>query len=198
MDLTHLFEIILIVIGVVTVYYWYRNQKRYAQQVTPAAANDEYKLDRSPELARAAKNRVFGDQDPERVERMFDQFCFLFAQAGTFATKPEPAVVQQLVRSVFPSEHHESVLATLERYGKRKHEQEKGRIQLDIIKASGGDHAKVKELVKLAKRDFRDLVIMAESPISFKTHFDSSTHEDRKAQDADLRQFGIWLLQYVK
>lgn len=197
-----LITILMILVAVLIVYSPWR--KRSASNRTLAAELVDFRIDNSPELAQAVKSRVFGDQDAERVQRMFDQFSFLFAHNGSFiGTKPEPAVIQQLVRSVFPPEHHESVLAALEQYGKKKYEQEKERVQLDIIKASGGDHTRVNELVKQAKSDFRDIAFIAENSNSFEIFqrtnkvIDPSTQEFREIQDADLRQFGLWLLQYV-
>lgn len=49
-----------------------------------------YNLSTAPEGAAAARDRVFPDQDPQRVERMFAEFGFSFARDGSFATHPGP------------------------------------------------------------------------------------------------------------
>ncbi len=216
MDSLLLIGIVIALVAVLS-YYWSRSRQRSMAQFHKA----DYTLEHSPELVADAKTRVFSDQDADRVQRMFDQFAFSFSHVGSFRTSPEPAVIQQLVDMVFEPAHHEYVLAALHKYGKRLSEPEKGRIQLDIIKASGGDYSTVNDLVKRAKNDFRDLVGIAESPNFMEAwlaatqrltssraktdrkartslKFDPTTPGYREALDADLRQFGMWLLQYVK
>ncbi len=168
-----------------------------------------YNLSTAPEGAAAARDRVFPDQDPRRVERMFAEFGFAFASDGSFDTCPAPQVIRQLVKAIFAPADHEAVLAQLERYGRASHEQSRGRVWLDILKVSGGDPARVKALVREAKSDFRDVIVMAENPQLYqgvteargeavRALLDPLSHVHRSAVDADLRQFGMWLLQYVK
>jgi hypothetical protein len=120
--------------------------------------------------------------------------------------------IRELVTSVFPAEHRPSVLAAIDRYTLPDglFPFSTGRIQLDIIRASGGDHSKVPDLIKRAERHFLDVVVTAENPNGlarvqswqhsrnpFK-RLDPSTPELRAAQDADLRQFGMWLLEHAE
>ncbi len=163
----------------------------------------------TPEGAAAARDRVFPDQDPRRVERMFAEFGFAFASDGSFDTYPPPHLIRLLVEAIFAPADREAVLDQLERYGRASHEQSRGRVWLDILKVSGGDPARVRALVREAKSDFRDVIVMAENPHlhqgvteargeAVRTLLDPLSHVHRSVADADLRQFGMWLLQYVK
>jgi hypothetical protein len=64
---------------------------------------------------------------------------------------------------------------------------------------------RVKALVREAKSDFRDVIVMAENPHlhqgvteargeAVRALLDPLSHVHRSAVDADLRQFGMWLL----
>lgn len=111
-----------------------------------------------------------------------------------------------MVDALFAPADRDAVLAQLECYG---HEQSRGRVWLDILKVSGGDPARVKALVREAKSDFRDVIVMAENPHlhqgvteargeAVRALLDPQSHVHRSMADADLRQFDMWLLQYVK
>jgi len=200
-----IFSIIYLLIALV-LYYWF--QKRKSSRPNPVARpiDDSFRFRASPELADECRKRVFSDQDPNRVQALFDRFSFRFAPDGSFVINPQPDVVASVVRKSFTLEDQDKVIAVLNRFGSAKHEPEqgRGRIYIDIIKAAGGDCEKVEQLVKQAKNDFRDLVIISENPnlslgIRQKNpaFFDPSTNEYREAVDKDLRQFGLWLLQYI-
>ena len=83
-------------------------------------------------------------------------------------------------------------------------------IQLDIIRLSDGRIDRLPELVKAAKSDFRDIMMNAEAP-NYEEYVSANVKkgqsiaplnpedlELRRALDADLRQFVLWLIQHVK
>lgn len=175
----------------------------------PPAIVEACALHATPEAAVAAQERVFPDQDAARVARMFAEFGFSFAPDGSFATHPGPEAVRRVVDALFAPADRDAVLAELARYGKARHEIWPGRLRLDILKESGGDPQAVKRLVGMARRDFRDVVVMAESPRFLRgvaegsgealmTLVDPRSDAHLAVADADLRQFGMWLLQYVR
>ena len=187
-----------------------RRRKRFSLP-PPTHKKREVNLDElipidSPELAEAAAKRVFPDQDQEAVLRMFKQFKFRFSPSGGgFRPDPEPSDIESLVHRVFPPARVEFVVNHLDNYGKKKHETDLGSVRLDIVKLSDGDADKIPALVKKAKTDFRDIILMAENPnalelylLKSKSSSDSSKQESRETADADLRQFGMWLLRQME
>jgi len=183
-------------------YYWLRKGRQSRSTPDKAVADDSFRLRKSPNLADAAISRVFADLDQTRVRLVFDRFDFLFDESGSYALQPATTVVEELVRRVFPPEAHLDVLTKLNEYGRKKHEAEPGRVRVDIVKASGGDPGRVAALVTQAKSDFRDVVVLAENRTYFAAfHKDTSILKNvakgRELQDADLREFVMWLLNYV-
>lgn len=70
--------------------------------------------------------------------------------------------VIQAVKIAFPASRKEVILDLLDLYGKESYEYEKERVQLAIIKMSGSDMLKLQEHVRLAKTDYRDVLMSAE------------------------------------
>jgi hypothetical protein len=66
--------------------------------------------------------------------------------------------VEAAVGACFAEADRAAVLAALERYGIERHEPERERVQLAIVALSGGDPAKLLELVHNAKTDYRDVL----------------------------------------
>jgi hypothetical protein len=62
----------------------------------------------------------------------------------------------------FPSEDTDVIMATLDEYGRDPFEQERERVQMDILKLSRGDIDRLHVYVRAAKTDFRDVIGMAE------------------------------------
>ena len=78
--------------------------------------------------------------------------------------KPSRQSVLAKVEQVFPEEDPANVLAILDAYGTGPYERERERVQLAILKLSGGDVNKLRNLVDLAKKDYRDVITAAEYP----------------------------------
>jgi hypothetical protein len=200
-----IFAVIIAVIGIFII-----NARRQRPKPTAAVSVvhfqiEDFKTIDSPELAYAAAKRVFPDQDQEAVLSMFERFKFRFSRSSGFEPRPDSSDIAELVRAVFPAHEVESVLGNLEKYGRKSFEIDKDRIRLDIIRLSDGNARRIPALVKAAKSDFRDTVITSEMPNDHAfvlknpgARYETAYTEFRQVKDADLRQFGMWLLQYMK
>src|SRR5437763_2564551 len=63
-------------------------------------------------------------------------------------------VVATFVRNSFPESAHARVIELLDTYGVEPYEQKRERVQLAILKLSGGSEEKLREFVAVAKRDY--------------------------------------------
>lgn len=72
------------------------------------------------------------------------------------------AAVVAAVREKFPEDQVATVCALLAAYGERPHEREIERVQLDILKLASGRFDAIPELVRKARRDYRDILMWAE------------------------------------
>ena len=70
--------------------------------------------------------------------------------------------VRTKLRHSFPPQDHERAETLLLQYGGAPAEPDVERVRLDILDASGSSLEKMRELVTLAKTDFRDLIMLAE------------------------------------
>jgi hypothetical protein len=68
------------------------------------------------------------------------------------------------VKAHFPEQSWERVLVLLETYGVESYERERERVQLALVKLSGGSEEKLRECVTVAKEDYRDILAWADSP----------------------------------
>ena len=72
-----------------------------------------------------------------------------------------PAVVEEM-ESQFQGEKRKKAAELLLSYGEQALENEAERVRLDILNLCCGEVERVQELVKMAKRDYRDLIVAAE------------------------------------
>jgi len=79
------------------------------------------------------------------------------------------------------------VLELLDSYGVEPDERERERVQLDILKLSGGSEEKVREYVAVAKRDYRDVLFWAEYPEESRLYTPDKRQRVRKM----FEKFGI-------
>ena len=74
---------------------------------------------------------------------------------------------------------------------------EGARVQLAILKLSEGQRDKLTELVRMAKRDYRDVLAYAEYPEEMKAGFVEmsklSPQESRAIRERDRKQYLKWL-----
>ncbi|HEY2625462.1 MAG TPA: hypothetical protein VGI41_01790 [Candidatus Udaeobacter sp.] len=79
------------------------------------------------------------------------------------------------------------VLERLDSYGVEPDERERERVQVAILKLSGGSEEKVREYVAVAKRDYRDVLFWAEYPEESRL----DTPEKRQKVRKMFEKFGI-------
>ena len=91
------------------------------------------------------------------------------------------------VQATFPIGSWARVLELLDGYGMEPDERERERVQLDILKLSGGSEEKVREYVAVAKRDYRDVLFWAEYPEESRL----DTPEKRQRVRKMFEKFGI-------
>ncbi len=70
--------------------------------------------------------------------------------------------VKKAVNKLFPQHKMDLILKILDDYGKEEYEYESSRVHLAILKCSEGELAKLREYVKHAKMDYRDVLLWAE------------------------------------
>ena len=171
----------------------------------------ELRISDSPELVETIAERVFPDIDKAVVKSVFARFRVGLSPAGSFSVQPEPEALEQLVRDVFGQERTDEAMKYLRQYGTKDYELKLSnpqQVRLNVIRLADGKVENLPALVKEARRDFRDIALKAETP-NFYAYFmanvqanrgkvDFADPEFRRAADADLRQFGLWLIQHAK
>jgi hypothetical protein len=111
------------------------------------------------------------------------------------------AEVQTAVDELWASSaERELVHAALSEYGVAQHEREVARVRLAILRLSAGQIDRVKELVAVAKRDYRDVLMWAEYPEEGQSLWTASTQlspaqraELGEIRRRDQRQHAEWL-----
>ena len=79
-------------------------------------------------------------------------------------SRPTREDVVAAVGQYFPHHDAATVLALLDRYGTRRSEPERERVQLAILKLSGSDIEKLRHDLDVARQDYRDVLYWAEYP----------------------------------
>src|SRR6266581_2163750 len=92
-----------------------------------------------------------------------------------------------VVQKTFPESAHARALELLDDYGVESYERERERVQLAILKLSEGNEEKLRELVAVAKRDYRDVLFWAEYPEESRL----DTPEKRQRVRKMFEKFGI-------
>lgn len=99
------------------------------------------------------------------------------------------------VKRCFPNDDHEKIMAVLDLYGTELYEQERERVQIAILKLSGGDVEELRENVRMAKSDFRDVLAYAEYPEEMRKDTWQMTDnvEVGRIRERDRGQYLAWL-----
>ena len=101
------------------------------------------------------------------------------------------------IKKMWPDADPDEILDILDEYGKENYETGCMRVQLAILKLSGGDRERLPELIKMAKMDWRDVLAYAEYPEEMKTGpikmRDMSKREAQSVRQRDKRQYEKWL-----
>jgi len=95
--------------------------------------------------------------------------------------------VIEAVQRIFQENSWARVLALLDDYGVEPYERERERVQLAILKLSGGSEEKLREFLAVAKRDYRDVLFWAENPEEARL----DTPEKRERIKKMFEKFGI-------
>jgi hypothetical protein len=89
------------------------------------------------------------------------------------------------------------ILALLDAYGTETYERERERVQLAILKLSKGDREALIEYVRVAKRDYRNVLAWAEYPramgVSVVGESTSDAAGRQEIRESDLHQYLSWL-----
>lgn len=96
------------------------------------------------------------------------------------------AIVATKIDAIFPEDQRQPALRILETYPGRAGT----RLQLAMLKNSGGDLGKLADQVHLAEVDFRDVLALAEYPRQLRTAAGTVTEE---MQNADRADYESWL-----
>ena len=97
------------------------------------------------------------------------------------------------LRQCFPEKGSpEGVLPVLDEYHEDS-EAGRARVQLAILMQCGGDLNRLRELVKLAQTDFRDVLVGAEYPEEFAAPFNLPPRQLEAIRRRDREQYAKWL-----
>jgi hypothetical protein len=104
--------------------------------------------------------------------------------------------VIRIIRRDFAHEDEQTVVRLLDEYGTEKWQPDRDRVQLAALKLSNGDVHKLREFVKTAKSDFRDVVAPAEYPGFWKVGFVGvermSPQQVTQLKEDDWDQYHSW------
>jgi hypothetical protein len=100
-------------------------------------------------------------------------------------------LVIAIAKQCFPNEDQGKIMGILDLY----HGPEKERVQIAILKLSGGDLESLREHVEIAKSDFRDVLAYAEYPEEMikDTWKMSDKEEVKRIRERDRQQYIDWL-----
>ena len=105
--------------------------------------------------------------------------------------------VLRKVRSCWPNDDPEEILAILDDYGTGPHERGRERVHLASPKLSDGQRGRLPDLVSMAKADYRDALACAEYPEQMRLGFVGmralSPENARAVRARDKKQYDAWL-----
>ena len=105
--------------------------------------------------------------------------------------------VWQKIARYWPDTDPEEIMGILNEYGTKSFERGRQRVQLAILKLSDGEIDELPKLVKMAKRDYRDVLAYAEYPEQMRLGFVGMRGLSPKEREAmkrrDVKQYRKWL-----
>jgi len=111
--------------------------------------------------------------------------------------KPSREQVLDKVCQLWPEHDFTEIVAELDRYGVEPHERERERVQLGILKLSGGELERLPALVDMAKGDYRDVLAYAEYPeearLSYEVIRKLPPEKIQAIRNRDREQYLRWL-----
>ncbi len=112
-------------------------------------------------------------------------------------TQPSRSLVLAKLHESFPDEKQAAdALALLDGYGCEPHERERERVQLALLRLSGGRIDTLRHDLETARCDYRDVLAPAEFPgqmLSGASAFNSLPEELRRIEAEDRSQYLAWL-----
>jgi hypothetical protein len=152
----------------------------------------------TPEMTAAAERAIAAQQRLTQAKAEFDQ-----ATGG-----PEPVELTELVlrkvKQWFAADEQAEVIRLLEKECGRglpfcEHSDAQGleRVRLAVVKLAGGNLAELRRHIEVAKQDWRDVLVWAESPEEAKSGFFTVTEINAKivydVKARDRQQYEEWL-----
>jgi len=96
----------------------------------------------------------------------------------------------------FPDEALEEILEILDLYGQERHEREKERVQVAVLKLAQGRIEKLRASLAAAKTDYRDVLAWAEYPEEVRRDtWKMEDQEVKQIRERDRKQYIDWLNQ---
>ena len=144
----------------------------------------------------------------EQLKRAQERLSLAKSSLDSATGGPPPVLltetVSRKVRSLFPAEQCSDAIHLLEKECGRNlpfHEdadpQKLERVRLAVVKLSGGNLAELRNQVDVAKRDWRDVLAIAEEPEAFEIGWVALSDLDAEARAAlnarDQKQYKDWL-----
>ena len=103
-------------------------------------------------------------------------------------------LVTKKAKAVFPKEDVSKVMSILDQYGVDSYERERERVQIAILKLSEGKMEELRESVKAAKQDYRDVLAYAEFPLEMKSEPGKlDAQKAKEIREKDRKQYLDWL-----
>jgi GrpB-like predicted nucleotidyltransferase (UPF0157 family) len=99
--------------------------------------------------------------------------------------------VMMRARRLFPAVALTDVLAVVDNYGAEPYQREKERVQMAALKIAGGNLARLREAMALARTDYRDVLATAEYPNELRAGFTEDVLARARIKDA--QQYRAWL-----
>jgi hypothetical protein len=108
--------------------------------------------------------------------------------------QPSRQLVLKKLHDYFPDEQSaRDALSLLDTYGTESWHNERDRVHLAILKECQGSLDRVRALVELAKKDYRDALVGAEYPEEFQAPLNTPPHEKNAIRRRDRQQYEAWL-----
>lgn len=122
------------------------------------------------------------------------------SRVNEVAMKPTRELVLRKVTEYWPAEAHGTMLLLDDVANIGSTEQELARVQLAVLKLSGGDRDKLVANIEAANRDPRDVLAYAEYPRQMAAHHlnhfnltKAEQLESKEIRESDRRQYLDWL-----
>ena len=109
------------------------------------------------------------------------------------------SLVLQKVRRYWPDADPQEIMDVLNEYGDSSDEGGRMRVQLAILKLSDGQRDELPRLVRMAERDYRDVLAYAEYPEQMRLGWVDLKKLSQKEREAmkqrDKKQYREWLAE---